>query len=101
MHYSIHSGSCSKIYGSVFHTSVRDRETLSSFLSSDDYQSTCTLRLILHFQEQRSGHLTLEDDLFIISDHALVGKEGSVLHVQDQTIREKMFFPAAILTPRD
>ena len=44
MHYSIHPGSQRpKIDGTIFQASVSDRETLASWLSSDDYQSSCAI----------------------------------------------------------
>lgn len=44
MHYSIHPGSRRpKIDGVIFQASVSDRETLASWLSTDDYQSTCAI----------------------------------------------------------
>ncbi|CAD6570717.1 MAG: hypothetical protein ASARMPREDX12_003831 [Alectoria sarmentosa] len=43
MHYSIHPGSRPEIDGAIFQASVSDREALATFLSSDDYQSTCAI----------------------------------------------------------
>lgn len=43
MHYAIHPGSRPEIHGAIFQASVSDREMLASSLSSDDYQSTCTV----------------------------------------------------------
>ena len=41
MHYSIHPGLRPEIHGVVFQASISDREALTTFVSSDEYQSTC------------------------------------------------------------
>ena len=43
MHYSIHPGSRPRIHGVIFQASVSDREALTTFVSSDEYQSTCAV----------------------------------------------------------
>lgn len=43
MHYCIAPGSRPKIHGAVFQASISDREALTTFVPSDDYQSTCTV----------------------------------------------------------
>lgn len=43
MHYCIAPGSRPKIHGAVFQAGISDREALTAFAPSDDYQSTCAV----------------------------------------------------------
>ena len=43
MHYFIGPGSRPRVHGAIFQASISDREALTTFVSADEYQSTCAV----------------------------------------------------------